>query len=124
VSAPKLDAHTPGPWKVDRRSRRFGAETIRLTVWKGVKSLEMICAIAGDDSESEANARLIAAAPELLEACKAQHDAMDVLFAMLIERDKTFFPSKSQTWPAMLQGNAAIARATEANPKGAEGVRS
>ncbi len=61
---------------------------------------------------SEANARLIAAAPDLYEACKEQHNAMDMLFAMLIERDKTFFPSKSgQPWEAMMQGNKVIAKA-------------
>ena len=47
----------------------------------------------------------------LLAALKAQHEAIDILFAMLIERDKTFFPSKSVVWPLMLQGIAAIAAA-------------
>jgi len=58
---------------------------------------------------------LITAAPELLEACKAQHQAIDILFAKLIQLDKTFFPSKSgQPWEAVVKGNAAI---TKAEPK-------
>ena len=49
---------------------------------------------------------------ELLESCQAQHEAIDHLFAILIERDRNFFPSQSgQPWEALLQGNAAIAAA-------------
>jgi len=49
---------------------------------------------------------------ELLKACKAQHEAIDRLFALLISHDSGFFPSKSgQPWQAILQGNAAIAEA-------------
>lgn len=52
------------------------------------------------------------AAPDMHEALKAQHEAIDLLFAMLIERDKTFFPSKSgRPWEAMLLGNKALAKA-------------
>ena len=48
--------------------------------------------------------------PDLLEACEAQHQAIDRLFALLIEKDEKFFPSKSgQPWEAIQQGNAAIA---------------
>jgi transcription initiation factor TFIIIB Brf1 subunit/transcription initiation factor TFIIB len=39
----------------------------------------------------DANQKTIAA---LLEAAKDQHAAIDILFSMLIERDKTFLPSK------------------------------
>lgn len=54
----------------------------------------------------------IAAASDLLDACKIQHQAIDRLFAELIQRDKTFFPSKSGLpWEAVLKGNAAIAKA-------------
>ena len=51
---------------------------------------------------------------ELLAACKAQHRAIDWLFAQLIEASTTdtlFLPSKSRAWAACLQGNAAIANA-------------
>jgi hypothetical protein len=68
------------------------------------------------DAELFANARVIASAPELLAACQAQHEAIDRLFAMLIDlspRDKTFYPSKSgQPWEAAVAGNSAIAKAT------------
>jgi len=48
---------------------------------------------------------------DLLEACKAQHQAIDRLFAELIERDPAFFPSKSgQPWEAIQKGTAVIKR--------------
>jgi len=45
----------------------------------------------------------------LLKACKAQHDAIDLLFARLIALDPKFFPSKSgKPWEAVLLANTAI----------------
>lgn len=64
------------------------------------------------NDEKNANARLIAAAPKLLAACKAQHEAIDTLMARLIVKDPTFRPTTSSVWPALLEGNAAIAKAT------------
>ncbi len=49
---------------------------------------------------------------DLYEACKAQHDAIDILFARLIELDKNFFPSKSgKPWEAIIQGSKALVKA-------------
>lgn len=46
---------------------------------------------------------------EVLDALKAQHEAIDRLFAQLIERDNDFRPSKSgQPWEAARKGNAII----------------
>lgn len=48
---------------------------------------------------------------DLLEACKAQHQAIDRLFAELVKCDPDFFPSKSgQPWEACKKGNAVIKR--------------
>lgn len=100
---------TPGPWLREDRT---------IYVLKDGRNL-FSATIQNDNhdcpaEELEANARLIAAAPELLAACQAQHRAIDWLFAKLIEASKTgevFLPSKSPAWEACLQGNAAIARA-------------
>ena len=59
-----------------------------------------------------ADARLISAAPDLLEACVAQHQAIDILLARLIELAPSFRPSQSAVWPMLLQGNAALLKAT------------
>jgi len=49
---------------------------------------------------------------DMLEALKAQHEAIDRLFAELILAKPGFWPSQSgQPWTACLLGNAAIAKA-------------
>lgn len=49
---------------------------------------------------------------ELKAAVKAQHDALDMLFALLISRSPPgdmFYPSKSgEPWEALMQGKAAL----------------
>lgn len=55
--------HTPGPW-----STKFGDE-----VWAG----KMHVAYAHDDSRKEANAALIAAAPDLLFVAEALTESFD-----------------------------------------------
>jgi hypothetical protein len=66
------------------------------------------------EEEEAANARLVAAGPELLKACRAQHEAIDRLFARLALVDPKFFPSQSgQPWQALVEGNAAMKAAEE-----------
>ena len=56
--------HTPGPWEVHKMT-----STYQIPIWAESKWIGNID--AGIDADiAEANARLIAAAPELLEACK------------------------------------------------------
>jgi hypothetical protein len=55
----------------------------------------------------------------LLKACKAQHQAIDLLFARLTQLDRNFFPSKSGLpWELANQGLAAIKRAEATPPVG------
>jgi hypothetical protein len=65
--------HTPGPWKVSGcRMARKGFENPMIEC--GETHEPLIAELLGQDRAWEtkiANARLIAAAPELLEACKA-----------------------------------------------------
>lgn len=56
---------------------------------------------------------LLYAADDLLAACQEQHKAIDILFAMLIERDRDFMPTKSPAWDACVLGNAAIKKALD-----------
>ena len=64
--------HTPGPWKVDEVGRHFDEEYLRLhNRFKLVgKEMDNIAYIPEIHPEAEANARLIAAAPDLLSACE------------------------------------------------------
>jgi len=62
--------HTPGPWSWNHGPRDSEFDTIT-----GPKGF-FICEIAISHPENEANARLIAAAPELLEALKIGIETM------------------------------------------------
>ena len=61
--------HTPGPWRVDRRP-----VTVAVRDSAGNYITENVRAVPNQ----EANARLIAAAPDLLAACKAAQRALIV----------------------------------------------
>ena len=67
--------HTPGPWKVDQNDEYPGNYIVRefCNLWDENEAIwdtddpQQFTALCQED---DANARLIAAAPELLEACK------------------------------------------------------
>ena len=66
--------HTPGPWTCRIDDEGFN---VFQDAPKHPGNGDHIMCIAGND-ESEANARLIAAAPELLEALKSMHGILKV----------------------------------------------
>lgn len=50
-------------------------------------------------------------AQELVDACKALHNGVDILFARLAGKDPGFYPSKSGIpWAAIVKGNEARAK--------------
>ena len=53
-----MSAHTPGPWDVPNKSVK-------------IRGCNFLATVHWDDDEAEANARLIAAAPDLLAALEA-----------------------------------------------------
>lgn len=58
--------HTPGPWKADRLHPEFVSADVAVR-YVDAPSREEVCTLYGArGTEGEANARLIAAAPELL----------------------------------------------------------
>jgi hypothetical protein len=67
-----MSAHTPGPWKAGRNSAYWEVCTERHRLEKGIPySVADVCASDPNNPDGglqEANARLIAAAPDLLEA--------------------------------------------------------
>ena len=76
--------HTPGPWELGRVSApNTGATPIR---WKG-ESLAWACgkdsAHGFDEATARANARLIAAAPELLEELCNAREWLDELCGLI-----------------------------------------
>ena len=72
--------HTPGPWTIDHQRIGPPGEPVALlcdvddsmtgTVIDWPRGNDSATAMSIDDAENEANARLIAAAPDLLEACE------------------------------------------------------
>jgi len=60
-----MSEHTPGPWFIYKDEHEFVILQNR-----PVKNATAIAIVYSDDKPDEANARLIAAAPELLEALK------------------------------------------------------
>jgi hypothetical protein len=65
-----MSKHTPGPWQYSTKitaSENHRGFSIRAARW----SISDVQPIDVEGEEGEANARLIAAAPDLLEACRA-----------------------------------------------------
>ena len=66
-------AHTPGPWQIEWNAAQSG-EGHYITDSNDMGELSRIAAVLfhdDADGETRANARLLAAAPELLAACKS-----------------------------------------------------
>ena len=68
-AGPCTERHTPGPWHTTDDNRWS-----EVLAWKDASNQHLVAACATDGAdrrECQANARLIAAAPDLLAACKA-----------------------------------------------------
>ena len=96
-----MSKHTSGPWAI------YVNAPSDIVIRKMSKDGYELCSIARVSS-GYANARLIAAAPELLEALKEAHNALE-LFAS----DES--PSGQIAVAAVMQASAAIAKATGEN---------
>jgi hypothetical protein len=62
--------HTPGPWLESRKSKSTILQSIDIKVGSERIAYVTVPYTAKNIEECEANARLIAAAPDLLEACR------------------------------------------------------
>ena len=113
-----MSGHTEGPWKVERHAHVDGE--LWLTVIGGSWDITSNGASrpgviadakysAMSDEENEANARLIAAAPDLLEALKGLRDELIDTFAPL----NAIAPDgdKLEDLPSIKAADAAIAKA-------------
>lgn len=103
-----MSAHTPGPWNtVNTRP----TDALDLVVVFDADS-QCVCSVPKGSSnkpqqERRANARLIAAAPDLLEALQSTYDALCISYPLhSIDNDKRF--------GILSQARAAIAKATGA----------
>lgn len=94
--------HTPGPWEISGSSI-WNPETHRAIYASGGKPIHK------RDEEGQANARLIAAAPELLEALEALENRA-VEMRKLID-PKTWAELESMATIEIINARAAIAKA-------------
>lgn len=100
--------------KVEKPKWRYSKEHNCITTSRPgiVEGSKIICDIRGKGLKVDEQGYLISAAPELFQACKDMHKAMDLLFSWLIQKDIKFLPSKSGIpWEAFNEGFAAIAKA-------------
>jgi hypothetical protein len=66
-----MKCFTKGPWKFGKQS--LGPNPNKYVVIQPCFEKNYLIADCGEDDEGEANARLIAAAPDLLKACSLAH---------------------------------------------------
>jgi hypothetical protein len=66
-----MSKHTPGPWSIDGPTRMGGARIVAPYKPQCTYMVAEVLPDCPDDAARDANARLIAAAPDLLAACKA-----------------------------------------------------
>lgn len=64
-----MSAHTPGPWFVMDTKGAFG-QSVGLAIVSEHVDDAIVASVGGDLPGEKANAHLIAAAPDLLRACK------------------------------------------------------
>jgi len=83
-----MSKHTPGPWTIKWYTNVFGNR-------QDIGCEGSIAACGGMDSnrvdcgpESRANARLIAAAPELLDSCKRLYSLVEMLLREMNDPDR------------------------------------
>jgi hypothetical protein len=91
--------HTPGPWKVNATPHSSNQNFVVLDSGTNGSS-KRVCAVYSDNDE--ADARLIAAAPEQNEACEA-------LIAWIDSGDKGF-PDEALLNKAVKKARAALAK--------------
>lgn len=94
-----MSKHTPGPWRAE-----VNAMGDKLCIWSGAYPV----AIVRDAHEQSANARLIAAAPELLEVLKMAQRELHTTKSMLRAAK---VPGTATTQMVIEQCDAAIAKA-------------
>jgi hypothetical protein len=92
--------HTPGPWAIEKEKTQG-----RILIRDNSEDETFVATIPHHWIKSKANARLIAAAPELLEALKSVVEKLDISGNMSIA-------AKEYYGEVIAKATAAIAKAT------------
>ena len=105
-----MSEHTAGPWKIDKAARALrNAGTVEINAhdWDAL-AVVYVRTVCEPSSEGEANARLIAAAPDLLESLQN--------IAEYWNQDQNEAAMADACWHAIHTARAAIAKATGEQP--------
>ena len=81
MEATKVAAHTPGPWRAYKRGDGTTLEITRALLGEPGRRADGVCNIPTDYPNCEANAALLAAAPDLLAVLCEIMEAVDTEFA-------------------------------------------
>lgn len=105
--------HTPGPWTVTESSDWTGMSGVSLGIddaagQDGERDYHLATVVHGDPDELAANARLIASAPELMQALQEAENALDDY----VERLEKLGGQMNYGRKVLMQARAAIAKAT------------
>lgn len=104
-----MNKHTPGPWRVSTPDHTSGATMIQAADGTIICSRVMAHDGSNDDIEAaEANARLVAAAPELLEALELAKLAVENAIRLCRRHDDNAFIGHAFTLDNI---NSAIGKA-------------
>ena len=104
----KEATYTPGPWKIVPLADR----NLEITACPRSNAETDICVLYGGKRTTAANARLIGAAPDLLEALKGLLAAEMLNETALSFGDASAMDAANEAkWPAVDAAKAAIARA-------------
>lgn len=107
--------HTPGPWTVVGLSRSICGKS-----FDGV-AREIVSRVRGGSSEAaDANARLIAAAPDLLAACKELREGLAAAMRVAAEGDFTDLFVEAMARAGVTNGIGARAEDAIAKAEGHE----
>lgn len=111
-----MTQHTPGPWIADN-NEGFSSWSIwsRMTpTGHGIPGPQ-VASVHGDSAESDADAQLIAAAPELLEALQGALKALDAIGDEMTVGER-YTNAGQYLLDALMPARAAIAKATGTTP--------
>ena len=111
--------HTPGPWKIARE--RNGAAYPAVRGPDGGIVATCGYRVCPESTEDDDNARLIAAAPDLLAACEAAAGSLDVMAHHASETYPHFEDTRGQMDIAAAVNVLATLRAAIARANGKEG---
>lgn len=96
--------HTPGPWSINEYGKVVGPDKETVSI----NGVSMPCGFVPPQDVSNANAALIAAAPELLEALKRCVECLNGPVSDLMTGDAL---AAAGVYGALVQAGAAIAKA-------------